>query len=155
MSKSTIDWFHDYVADMIDERGVYPEPGLAVFKDGRRELAAIDDPNSVILWFWDKIANCQAVEVICGVDRYTAPEQGTEFRDVVTCVYWADGLDDKDWAKSFRVGVINYQPEPRIVRPFDFDNTFWTNKMSAELARQRPLHRILIEETDHACRVRS
>jgi len=52
-------------------------------------------------------------------------DEGTEFDDVLTCLYW-DGA-------SIHSGVINYQHEPRIVRPIDWENLFWNFTMAKEI----------------------
>ena len=53
-------------------------------------------------------------------------------------------MDGKKWDTSFRIGVINYQHSPRIVRPFDFANEYWIEQMTAELRYRRPLMRMVV-----------
>jgi hypothetical protein len=140
--KTLTEQFYDYVTSMIDEVGIYPLPGVALGADGILNFAAIDDPHLVIPWFWEQIANHGAKEVLIGLDRSTLDGQGTEFADVLTCAHWKEGMDGKPWNEAFRIGVINYQHEPRIVRPFDFSNEFWIKKMTGELVSRCPKLRI-------------
>jgi len=71
-----------------------------------------------------------------GLDRTTKPGQGTEFADVLTCVLWDAQKDEftaKEWREWLKIGVINYQNEPRIVRPIDWDNEYWNGRFKEEL----------------------
>ncbi len=137
--------FFEYVERMIDKDGVYPYPGFACMPDGKMEVAALaTDPRGVFRWFWDKVSTEGAVECMFGLDRTTKEGQGTEFADVLTCCYWKTGLDGRTWDKSFRVAVINYQPEPRIVRPLDWDNKFWNRQFAVELSAHAPPFRIRV-----------
>lgn len=124
-----IDAFETYVSKSIDEKGVYPLPMISVEMDDKItfNMLAVDAPEAVRL-FAQKICCECAKEVILGLDRTTKEGQGTEFADVLTCYYWKDQGESKpgnNWSKWFNVGVINYQHEPRIVRPLDWGNKFW------------------------------
>ena len=61
---------------------------------------------------------------------------------MLTCVHWKEGMDGKAWGDAFRIGVINYQHAPRIVRPLDFSNQFWVEQMTREAAHFRPHARV-------------
>jgi len=135
--------FHEYVSSMIAEDGVYPSPGMSIDKDGKMEIAALCEPNTAFDWFWNKVTMEQSKECIFGLDRSTKAGQGTEFSDVLTCVHWSEGMDDKSWSTSFRIGVINYQYEPRIVRDFDFSNEYWIATMTSEALFCRPPMRMV------------
>ena len=134
--------FHEYVAIMLDEKGVYPFPGMALRQAGGIEFAAITDVNLTYSWFWDQITQENAAEVILGIDRTTLPGQGNEFGDVLTCCHWRDGMDGNKWDTSYRIGVIDYQHEPRIVRPWNWANEFWIEMMTRELKAFCPGFRI-------------
>lgn len=118
-----LDSFHTYVSELIDEAGVYPFPGISRFQDCK-EIAAITDAELAFRWFFKQIAK-GASECVVALDRTTKAGQGTEFDDVLTCLYW-DGA-------SIHSGVINYQHEPRIVRPTDWENPFWNFTMAKEI----------------------
>ena len=137
--------FHTYVSRVIDEKGVYPLPGMSKigFED-KMEVAAITSPFLAMKWLWDQVAIKGAVECILGVDMTTMPNQGTEFADVLVCFHWAEGMDGKDWGNSFRIGVINYQNEPRIVRPYDWNNSHWIKVATGLILSERPKFRAKI-----------
>ena len=139
-----VERFHELVSASIDQTGVYPAPGMAIDKDGKLRFASIMEPHTAYQWFWDQVANKEAQEVIIGLDRSTKDGQGTEFADVLTCAHWKEGLDGKAWHAAFRIGVINYQNEPRIVREFDFDNEFWSKQVTEELLAVRPEFRLKV-----------
>ncbi len=145
--KTLLELFFSNVERGIGEEGIYPHPGLCLNYDGEIEMAALAfGPDECISWFWDSIANKGAVECVFGIDRTTRDGQGTEFRDVLTCAYWKEGLDGKSWGSSFRIGVINYQFAPElIVRPFDWGNEFWNERMQGEVASRVPPARIVIK----------
>lgn len=128
--KPLVDRFFEYVANMIDETGVFPHPGMALQDDGALTIAALMDETSAYSWFWDQVRNRN--EVVMGMDRYTRPGQGTVFADVLTCCHWSPA------SKQTRVGVINYQHEPRIVRPWDWGNQFWSERVLKELGWHEP-----------------
>lgn len=138
-----VDEFYAYATNMIDVKGIYPFPGMAVNQAGGMQIAALCEPDLAFKWFWDQITLHQAKECIIGLDRTTREGQGTEFADVLTCVHWAEA-EDKKWSESFRIGVINYQHEPRIVRPFDFENEYWSKYMTGEVASCRPPARVVV-----------
>lgn len=128
--------FFAHVERSIDESGVYPFPGIAMMSGGGIEFAAITDAGLCFDWFRKQLANPDCVEAIFGIDRTTREWHGTEFDDVLTCCHW-----QRSHERRVRVGVINYQFEPRIVRPFDWKNAFWSDRMLAEVnTYARPLH---------------
>lgn len=148
---SLIEQFHAYVSNIIDSEGVYPAPGFALDGEGGLHIAAITDPSLAYEWFWNQISNELAAEVVFGLDRTTEAGQGTKFADVVTCVHWREGgfSDGKEpWGTAFRIGVINYQHEPRIVEPWDWENRFWKTRVSGEVVATRPASRIVLHRSD-------
>ena len=134
------DNFHRYVACMMDKDGFRFAPLHAVDRSGDLTAAMIDlPPKQIYQYFWSIVTGMEkSIErpefVILGLDRSTRPGQGTEFADVLTCVCWWDD-PEINWGRSFRTGVINYQYEPRVVRPWDWNNAFWnaiiTNEATA------------------------
>lgn len=144
--KNLVEEFHQYVTRSIQKKGVFPFPGMSIDEEGKLEIAACCEPESAFMWFWKKITLEGSKECIFGLDRITKDGQGTEFGDVLTCVHWSEGMDGKKWDTSFRIGVINYQFQPRIVRPFDFENQFWIEKMTAEVKSFRPSIRVVLKK---------
>lgn len=120
--------FFAHVERSIDESGVHPFPGIAIKQDGGIEFAAITDAGLCFQWFKKHLIDLDCAEVIVGIDRTTREGQGTEFDDVLTCFHW-----QREHQDVLRVGVINYQFEPFIVRPFDWNNEFWRKRVLDEV----------------------
>lgn len=144
------DEFARMIGFAIDEEGVYPHQGFSKTAEGKLEIGALAlDYPGCLKWFWDKVCIEGASEVIFGIDRTTKEGQGTEFADVITLCHWQDPTAgqlalDGSWGNSFRIGVINYQHEPRIVRPIDWENEFWIGRMTEEVKHFRPQSRIKV-----------
>lgn len=146
-----VEEFERMVQVGIDEEGVYPHPGMFIDIDGKTNICALDlTPDQIYQWFWNQVSIENVREIIFGLDRTTKPGQGTEFDDVLTCVHWREDLDDgpdPKWHRCWRVGVINYQYQPdgnTVVRPIDWDNTFWRQQMGAEVRQFTPPFRCKI-----------
>jgi hypothetical protein len=141
-----VEEFERMSALAIDDNGIYPHNGMVVDKDDKLCLCALDlKPAEVFQWLWQQVTVESAKEVIFGLDRSTKPGQGTEFDDVLTCCHWREDLADK-WNRAYRIGVINYQIEPRIVRPIDWDNEFWKKQMGAEVRQFTPPFRMVVKK---------
>jgi hypothetical protein len=129
--KTPEELFYDYATMSIDEKGIFPQPGIIIRADGSTEISALAlPPMEIFKWFWREVEN-GADHILFGLDRHTKPNQGTKYRDVLTCVHYTR------LPESFRVGVINYQHDPRIVDPMDWDNAFWQAQLSKELRLTR------------------
>ena len=139
-----VEQFYAYVCNLIDEEGIYPIPGMAIMPDGEQHIAAITEPKLAYEWFWKQVTVNGAEECIFGLDRTTKEEQGTEFADVLTCCHWRENMDGKKWGTSFRIGVIDYQREPRIARQWNWENQFWIEKMTGEAKSFRPALRMVV-----------
>jgi len=145
MSK-VLEAFGTLLETSLDEKGYFPQPGIVLAKDGGLEIVALDlNAGDIINWFWNTVTIKEAQEVIFGIDRTTKPGQGTEFADVLTCAHWEPSLHES-WSRSFRIGVVNYQWDPRIVRPIDWDNEWWKTHMAGELLSRVPPFRLKVQE---------
>lgn len=142
MTKPLPDIYAESVANVIDERGVYPHQAMALRTDGSLRMMALDtDVHEWSRLFWNEVQglNGQNAEVIFGLDMSTRPNQGTEFADALVLVHWTHDPDKKLADPScFKTGVINYQHEPRIVRPIDWNNEHWQHWMQSWLQSTRP-----------------
>jgi hypothetical protein len=132
-----IEAFESWCESSVDEKGIYPLPMVSLLKDGTLEMGAlaVSAPEAYEAFF-RKIVKREVKAVIFGLDRTTKPGQGTEFADVLTCVLWTEGKDDwgsGEWREWLRVGVINYQNEPRVIRPIDWKNEFWDEMVRSEM----------------------
>lgn len=138
------DEFHRFASRMIDAEGISPFPCFSIGPDGKLIAGMVDPSMSVAEiygHFWGLVAREQHQAAILGLDRSTRPGQGTEFADVLTCIHWWHD-PAVNWGKSLRGGVINYRHEPRIVRPWDWDNAFWSQQMIGEAKSCAPPFRI-------------
>ena len=122
-----------FLTGILDETGIQAHGWARRLKDDRFEVyyLAIGPKESAKL-FWQTVGmaspNKIRKDVLWGLDMTTRPDQGTEFDDAYVFVHWVRIPGQKlTTREAFRVGVINYQNEPRIVRPVDWDNEHWTN----------------------------
>jgi hypothetical protein len=119
--------YHSNIANWIDESGVYPHQAMVVDKNGKIGVFALDfrTPSEVMNELLKVLLKEQPKEMIYGLDRFTKPNQGTTLGDVIAGAYW-----NGDAWRSF---IIEYQHEPRIVKPLDWNNKFWTAAIKEEL----------------------
>lgn len=123
--KSLPETYYDLASIAIDEKGVHPQIAVLRKDDDGLEIMALDmGAEEIVHFLARRLAIGNVKELVFGLDRSTRPGQGTEFADVLTVQHW-DGVQ---WHPS----VINYQHEPRIVRPYDTNNTFWNDALRRE-----------------------
>lgn len=124
-----VETFYRMAETAIDRVGVYPQIAIAVI-DGQTNVMSLALDGYEV---WRAVNRLFAPdrpavqELVFGLDRSTKPGQGTEFADVLTLLHY----DGKTWTP----GVINYQDQPRVVRPIDWDNPFWNAQLRKELAQ--------------------
>lgn len=137
-----LDGFVKIITRSITKKGIYPFPVMHLDGKGVFHVGVLDlKPEQCFDLFWSIVCRGECSAIIMGLDRFTKPGQGTEFNDVLTVVCWWD--DPKvTWKATHRVGVINYQHEPRIVRPIDWGNAHWNKQLTFELEKTRPLLKI-------------
>lgn len=136
-----VEHFEKYIASVIDKKGIWPHAMVVEKADGTMSMHALDlNPDQCWMHFINATTLDKAVSAaIMGLDRTTRPGQGTEFADVLTCVlYEPSPALEYRVRDQFRFGVINYQHEPRIVRPMDWNNEFWNRQLRAELSSFLP-----------------
>lgn len=138
----------------VEQKGYYPFP-MIVFKDGGLiEVYAIDLPvDATLRQFVIATIERNVRFAFLGLDRTTKPGQGTEFADILTVFtyerapeFQAEFLIRDQYR---RCAVLNYQFEPRIIRPFDWENKYWTEQMLAELHFRLPNAKITRRVTVH------
>lgn len=66
-------------------------------------------------------------ELVFALDRFARPGQGVRTGDFLSVHHWT--------GRAWRFGVIAYQYEPPIFDPIDWDNAFWRNALTEEMAR--------------------
>ena len=113
--KSIVEMFHEHTARCIDERGVYPLTMEA------HDLTPLQVYQRVITI----VATMKPSELVFGLDRFCKEGQGTTLGDCVTAAHWNGRL----WLPF----IIEYQHEPRIVKPVDWNNAFWNEKIMGDI----------------------
>lgn len=123
------DDFHGSVVRAIEEKGVYPHIMLVLDQNDQLHVhaLALAEPEQVMHHMMKVLVNDKPKQLIYGMDRYCKPGQGTTLGDCVAGAYWSEEAD------SWRVFVIEYQHEPRIVKPLDWNNEFWKRAIRDEL----------------------
>jgi len=137
VEKKVIDVFYQTAIGGIDEKGIFPFPLVAMQKDGTLllESLAIAGEEAYHV-FLKKIVKKEVDAIMFGLDRTTKEGQGTEFSDVLSCVFWSaqeEWTEPGAWRKWLKIAVLNYQNEPRITRPLDWNNECWTKMVTSEL----------------------
>lgn len=126
-AKPLEEMFHGLVKLSIEAHGVYPHHMLVRTDEGVEVYALDLKPAQAFAYFLR--ATLKAQEVVFGLDRFTLPDQGTTLGDVVTCAHFRREGDQV----TLRIGIIEYQHDPRIVKPWDWENSFWNQRMLEEL----------------------
>ncbi|MCA1909221.1 MAG: hypothetical protein LDL39_12760 [Magnetospirillum sp.] len=120
------DTFHKMIAGAVGIDGIFPHQALILTDAGLQVFALDLSHGQVMRLMMLRARESVSQELIFGLDRSTRPDQGTEFADVLPAAWYRRGL-------GWKVGVINYRPDPLLVRPWDWDNSFWTAAINAEL----------------------
>lgn len=133
--KPLTETYHDWLATSIDPEGFEIPHALVLAQDDTLTVIALavspDRAYQVMLAQRLKGAK----EMIFALDRFAKPDQGTTLGDLMAGHHFADGI--------WRPFVVEYQYDPRIVRPFDWDNTFWNGVLRREMAQS--IHNIARE----------
>lgn len=121
------DVYHDHISRAIDEKGVYPHQMLCEDQDGKLGVYALmlNKPHEVFNAVMKCLVQDKPKQLIYGMDRFCKPGQGTTLGDCIGGAYWN--------GEAWRVFIIEYQNEPRIVKPLDWTNEFWKKSIRAEL----------------------
>lgn len=127
MAEPLTETFHAWLSSTIDEEGVSIPHGLVLGHDDALTVFALALPvgqaYSVMLAEW---ALKRPKEIIFAFDRFTKPGQGTTLGDLVAGHHFVAG-------KPSRPFIIEYQHDPRIVQPIDWENSFWNDGLADEL----------------------
>ena len=133
-----------FLTGIIDEKGIHPHGWARRVADDKLEVFFLAvSPEESAKYFWQIVGMASPgdvrQDVLWGWDMTTLPGQGTVFNDAYVFVHWTRIAGEPlATQRAFRVGVINYQHEPRIVREVDWDNEHWTNWVMGYLAQNHP-----------------
>ena len=120
--------YREWIAATIDEKGVGLSHGMIVDADGGMTLYALDltppQAYAMMLGEWTKR---RPAEMIFALDRFTKPGQGTTLGDLVAGFYCPSQ------SAAPRPFILEYQHEPRIVKPIEWDNLFWNAALHSEI----------------------
>ena len=123
--------YHQTIALCIDEEGVMPHQCIVRHGDAVSMAALALPPGGVLSYVRRGFERGGVDELIYGLGRFTRPGQGANLGDVV-----AGGWYRRD--RGWRIGIIEYQHEPRIVLPWCWDNAFWNAAVGHELSQVLP-----------------
>lgn len=118
--------YYVHISHSIDEKGVYPHQMMCEDGDGKLGVYALmlNKPEEVLRAVLKALMEHKPKQLIYGMDRYCKPGQGTTLGDCIAGGYWN--------GEAWRPYIIEYQHEPRIIKPMDFDNAFWKRSVKAE-----------------------
>lgn len=114
-----------WLQQTIDVKGVEIPHALRADRKGSLTAIALAlPPDQAYPLMLAEAAN-GARELIFAFDRFARPGQGTELGDVMAGHHFADN--------RWRPFIVEYQHEPRIVKPICWTNLFWNATLNTEL----------------------
>jgi hypothetical protein len=121
----------DHAARGIDTDGLRPLPAYWLDRGGRLAMAALLlKPGQIIDLAWDRVRRRGDRAMAWALDRHARPGQGTTLDSLLTIADWSRG--------SWRIGVLEYQHEPRVIKPVRWDNDYWRMQAGLEIAARQP-----------------
>lgn len=120
---------HRVIATSIDAEGVYPHQCLSRRGEHVTMMSlALDTPEQVYLTVLAHVLKEKPDALVFGLGRWCEPGQGTTLGDVITGAYLV-----REGVLRWTPFVIEYQHEPRVVKPIDWMNNFWNEKIRSDL----------------------
>lgn len=120
--------FYDLLCDSIDVDGVSIPNAVMLGADDKLTVVALAlPPQQVYAFMLSRWTLDRAQAMIFGLDRFAKDGQGTTLGDLIAGHYFERG-------QSSRPFIVEYQHDPRIVQPIDWDNAFWNRQLLVELA---------------------
>lgn len=121
--------YHRVIGTAIDEKGVFPHQCIWLDEDGKVNMGALalNRPDEVMAAVVKILVKEKPTELMYGLDRFSKPGQGTELKDLIAGAYWN--------GEAWRVFTIEYQNDPRIVKPIDWDNDWWKHAVRHEITQ--------------------
>lgn len=124
--------YHEIISSAIDEKGVFPHQMLGEDDNGKLTMfaVAINNPKQAMEYIFNIFnGNTKDVpkqkQLIYTLDRWCEKGQGTTLKDCLAGAFY----NGRFWLPF----VIEYQNEPRIVKPINWNNSFWNEKIREEL----------------------
>lgn len=125
----------EFVTQIIDDNGFYPQYGMAVDKNKGVEVACIMEPESCYPWLVSKFAEPDVEEAVFAIDRArdASPRSvGLTYDDFLTIVVFNRG-------KGVVVGVCEYVPKTKQMMPIDWNNVIWNGIIKQEFYNAREM----------------
>lgn len=123
--KDLFKFYWDLTVLAIDENGVFPHNAIVINQEGTTELMALMVDSKDALKAIANVIRKNPKELIFGMDRTCREGQGTTLKDCVAGCHLKDG--------KFTPFIIEYQHNPRIVKPMDYENQFWIETLKKEI----------------------
>jgi hypothetical protein len=122
----------DYLSQVkqcCGEKGIFPQPLLCEASTGQMTMMMVADNGHACAKQAKEALRKGAKEMVFGMDRSAVPDQGLEFNDFVTLIWYVD--------KKFYTAVIDYVPaedeDDQIIREPNWDNNWWNNHLAFQL----------------------
>lgn len=120
-----VDTYYNLIGIAINKHGVYPQHLILIDKHDKMLLMSLDLSVSQCISAMVASFREGPKKLIMGLDRMCMPNQGTTLGDCIAGFYW----NGEKWATF----VIEYQNEPRIVKPIEWNNPWWNSVLTKEL----------------------
>lgn len=134
LQKPLTEIYHDWISSTVDEKGFEIPHGLIIDQAGNMTVIALAVPPEhayqVMIAQWEKR---DPIEAIFALDRFAKPDQGTTLGDLMAGFHLT-----RDAAP--RPFIVEYQHEPRIVKPIEWNNLHWNAALLRELNASLRLH---------------
>lgn len=124
--KPLIDTYLDWLSLAIDAEGVSLPNALVLHEDGTMTVIALPlSPDQAYRLLLAKFGD-DVREMVFAFDRFTKPGQGTTLADVMAGFHLVRFQEPRPF-------IVEYQHEPRIIRPVDWSNESWNAALRGEL----------------------
>jgi hypothetical protein len=131
VTQSLLEHYHEWMAETWDGDEDSIPMGMLRKDDGTLLMVALAlEPDQAYEVMLQMVITEQAAEAVFTLDRFTQPDQGTKYDDVLAGQYFDRSLGKSPW-KQF---IIEYRKEPRLFEPVDYDNDYWNAALRRELA---------------------
>lgn len=126
MEKSMPHIFQEVAKVAIGDDGVFPH--ICIWKkDGHVcvEAVVIKEPRHVMEHILRLFLDKNPDELIYAIDRVRDRNYGIELDDFLAGAYWT--------GKAWKAFVMEYQNDPRIIKPLNYMNPFWKKTIREEI----------------------
>jgi len=134
--------FEQWVPHLMVPKGICPLPMVVMDGPDHFQLIKLElnDPEAYRAFLYI-IQKSETRAAMFGLDRIGDPDtQRIEMSDLLTVVLYERSesrihLTHEDIRDRFRYGIILYHYSPRVIRPINWENTFWRFELQGEMNR--------------------